>query len=297
MTVFLVTDPDSGRKVKLTGDSPPTEEELEQIFNSLPAMNTPLSEPIKDRAKTVADVGATLLSSAVAEPAAGVAGLATGVITQDPAAAAAVVEGVRDRLTIEPQTEKGKEFLSDAGEAIAPATEAFAKAEDFLGDTTLEATGSPALAAMAKTIPTALLELAGASVAKGVTKLKSGRDLNRALEEATPTVDELKNSSRVVFQEIDELGATVKPESMRSLTKSIERAARGAGGSPRTTPGAFGVIDDFMDVAETGVPVTLRELDELRTVAQNAAKTIDPAQKAPAIAIIDEIDTFLDRSG
>jgi hypothetical protein len=32
MPVYLVTDPNTGRKVRLTGDSPPTEEELEQIF-------------------------------------------------------------------------------------------------------------------------------------------------------------------------------------------------------------------------------------------------------------------------
>lgn len=34
MPEYLVTDPQSGRKVKLTGDSPPTEHELEEIFGS-----------------------------------------------------------------------------------------------------------------------------------------------------------------------------------------------------------------------------------------------------------------------
>lgn len=36
MPTYSVTDPDSGRKVNLTGDSPPTEQELEEIFASLP---------------------------------------------------------------------------------------------------------------------------------------------------------------------------------------------------------------------------------------------------------------------
>lgn len=36
MPTYTVTDPQSGRKVTLTGDSPPTEQELEEIFSSLP---------------------------------------------------------------------------------------------------------------------------------------------------------------------------------------------------------------------------------------------------------------------
>tara|TARA_R110000803_G_scaffold26034_2_gene61996 strand:+ start:5362 stop:7137 length:1776 start_codon:yes stop_codon:yes gene_type:complete len=35
MATYVVTDPNTGRKVKLTGDSPPTEDELNQIFSNL----------------------------------------------------------------------------------------------------------------------------------------------------------------------------------------------------------------------------------------------------------------------
>ena len=34
MPVFKVTDPQTGRTLKLTGDSQPTEQELNQIFSS-----------------------------------------------------------------------------------------------------------------------------------------------------------------------------------------------------------------------------------------------------------------------
>jgi len=37
MPKYTVTDPQTGRKVTLTGDSPPTDQELEDIFSSLPA--------------------------------------------------------------------------------------------------------------------------------------------------------------------------------------------------------------------------------------------------------------------
>jgi hypothetical protein len=41
MPTYKVTDPSTGRTVKLTGDSPPTEQELEEIFASLPASEQP----------------------------------------------------------------------------------------------------------------------------------------------------------------------------------------------------------------------------------------------------------------
>lgn len=44
MPTYTVTDPQTGRKVKLTGDSPPTEAELEEVFASLPAKQAPKQE-------------------------------------------------------------------------------------------------------------------------------------------------------------------------------------------------------------------------------------------------------------
>ena len=44
MAQFIVTDPETGLKLRLTGDSPPTEAELEQIF----AGQAPTQEPTPD---------------------------------------------------------------------------------------------------------------------------------------------------------------------------------------------------------------------------------------------------------
>ncbi len=46
MPTYKVTDPTTGRTVKLTGDSPPTEQELEEIFASLPKMEQPQTQPV-----------------------------------------------------------------------------------------------------------------------------------------------------------------------------------------------------------------------------------------------------------
>lgn len=243
------------------------------------------------------ETAGTVISSAVAEPAAGIAGLATGVLTGDPAAAAAVVEGARDRLTYEPESETAKRNISAIGEVIQPAAEAFDEAGKTLGGATLEATGSPELAAMAETIPTALLEIAGAASFKGISKLKSGKALDKVIQASTPSIDQLKSASRQVFKEISDSGSTVKPKALAKLTRNIERSAKEVGASRRTTSEVYGVIDDFAEVVESGRAISLDELDQLRTTAQNVAKSNNPSIKAPAISIIDEIDGFLDDAG
>lgn len=43
MATYRVTDPKTGRTVKLTGDSPPTEQELEQVFSSVSSATPPTS--------------------------------------------------------------------------------------------------------------------------------------------------------------------------------------------------------------------------------------------------------------
>jgi hypothetical protein len=246
---------------------------------------------------SVIEPAATLVSGAIAEPIAGLAGIAQSVNPfAEPGAGAEAVEATREALTFQPRTEAGQESLETVGEAIQPVAEAFGEAEQTLGDIGFEVAG-PVGGAIGKAIPTLLLELAGAASAKGITKLKTGKEVDKLIKEAAPSTEQLKDASRTVFKEIEDLGVTVKPDGFQALTRNIEKAAREVGASPRTTKTVFGVIDDFKEVAERGTPITLSELDELRTVAQNAAKSLDPAQKAPAVAIIDEIDGFLEGAG
>lgn len=49
MPTYRVTDPTSGRTIRLTGDSPPTEMELEEVFKSLPAAPTPTIAEMRRR--------------------------------------------------------------------------------------------------------------------------------------------------------------------------------------------------------------------------------------------------------
>ena len=125
---------------------------------------------LADMVGGVFEVGATIGSSIVAEPLSGLAGIAGAVLPGEEGQGAEWVESAQEALTYQPRTEAGQEMLSDVGEALAPVGEAMVEAESFLGEEALETTGSPAVAAAAHTVPTAMIELLGLGIIKKVTK-------------------------------------------------------------------------------------------------------------------------------
>lgn len=108
------------------------------------------------------ETAATVVSGAVAEPLSGIAGLAQSINPfADEGAGVDAIKTAQQTLTYQPRTEAGKRQLSSVAETLQPVGEAFQSAEQYLGNATLEATGSPELAAIAHSIPTAALEALG----------------------------------------------------------------------------------------------------------------------------------------
>ena len=125
---------------------------------------------------------AVLGSSIVAEPLAGLAGLGASLNPfNEEGAGGERVKQVRKALTVEPTLPGTKAAMSSIGETIKPAADFLKQREKNLGAFTLEATGSPALAAAAATLPTALGELLGVASLRG-----GARSLNK--------IDSIKNS-------------------------------------------------------------------------------------------------------
>jgi len=300
MPVFLVTDPQTGQKVKLTGDSAPTEQELNDIFAGLPqaqAQVKPQQDPsLGQQALGVAENIGALVSGAVAEPIAGLAGIAQSINPfADEGAGAQAVEATREALTFKPRTETGQVQQQTIGQTLAPVGEALSSAEKFLGDNALELTGSPALAAIAHSLPTAALELIGVKGSKrltGAAKEPTKRAIKKAVVESAPEVEQIKNASRAVYKEIDDSGVTVKSESFGKLTNNIKKATAKAGRDVDVTPRAEAAIRRLD--RELGKVKTLGEIDTLRTVTQGVANQLDPTEKALGNIMISEIDDFLD---
>jgi hypothetical protein len=244
------------------------------------------------------ETAATIASGAIAEPAAGIAGLATGLLTQDPAAAAEVVSGVRERLTFEPRTEAGRQALQATGEFLQPVGEVLQAAETTLGEAAFEATGSPAAAALATTAPTALLEVfgfgAGGRFAKSTKRIQpSDSAINKAIREAAPDAEAIKTAARTIYDDLDNSGIRMKSKDFRGMVRRIKRETRKQGLDARVTPKAAGAIAALDDVV--GTSPTLTEIDTLRKVAQNVAKNIDPTEASLGVQMINEIDGFLDQ--
>jgi len=240
----------------------------------------------------------TIASGIVAEPLAGLAGIGTQIGASlglvDQSSVPEAIEATRSALTLEGGEESQRQ-LQSIGETLEPVAEVFGIAEEFLGDKAFELTGSPAIAAVAKSLPTAALEILGFKGAKRLTstgKPVTKKQVTKAIVESAPEVQQLKDVSRQVYQEIDDSGFKIKPKAVDRLISNIDRNTRKAGLDPRTTPRAAGALEVIKD--DLGAAQTLTEIDRLRTVAQGVAKNIDPTEAQLGNRMIQEIDDFLD---
>lgn len=239
---------------------------------------------------------ASVLSGAVAEPIAGIAGIVQSVNPfADEGAGAEAVEATRQALTYQPRTEEGIEQQQAIGEALQPVGEALSSAERFLGDNVLDITGSPALATLAHTLPTVALELLGIKGAKTVTgapKAPTGKQIQQSIVESAPDIQKIKQASRAVYKEIDDSGVTIKPSSVDKLVNKIEQETRKKGLDPRVTAKAAGALEVMKD--SMGQQQAIGEIDTLRSVAQNVAGSLDNQEKMLGNIMINEIDDYLD---
>lgn len=263
-----------------------------------------------EKAIGVAENVGTLLSSAVAEPIAGLAGIAQGLPDYagplpfllgqmfPDKSAADVVESVKDQLTYNPKSEVGKDYQQNIGEALQPVAETIQDTEKFLGDSVYEATGSPLLAAGAATIPTAVLELIGVKGSGAIKKSDNAlsSSVPAALNQASPEISDLKSRARSLYDEVSESGATVNQDDYINLAIELNDIAKKSGFDANLTPKSKGVLQRIE--SDIDKDLTVSDIDQLRKVAQVASNSIDnPTDAAIGSKIIDKIDDFLDQQG
>jgi hypothetical protein len=246
---------------------------------------------------------ATIATGAIAEPIAGLAGIAQSINPfAEEGAGARAVESTREALTYMPETEGGQQVLGDVGTVLEPAAKALEWVEEGFGDTVFEKTGSPTLAAAAATIPTAVMEVTGIAAGKGA--LKKTRDIKerfkqgkiyREMDEAAPSIDQLKSTSNSLYREIDDMGASVAQKSYDFLSRKIKNMIRKEGGMEGLTDKAITAVKRF-ETFEGG-DVKLTDLESLRKIAQNVADSIDPSEKRLGVLMINTVDDFLDTLG
>lgn len=244
----------------------------------------------------------------VAEPIAGLSGIAAAVIPGGKTGAEAV-EATREALTFRPRTPTGQRMLGGVGKALEPVAKGLQAVEDVLGDSVLNVTGSPALAAAAATAPTAVLEGLGLGVAKKAARVPktpqqipkistvNAKQVENALIESAPNIDQLKDASRAVYKELDDLGVVFKKSETRRLKNALLDTARKRKFKPTLTPKTSAVLDEVVKDLSGQTPLKVSDIEDMRRfISDRAGKSLDLTDSSAALELIDDIDLFLDRS-
>jgi hypothetical protein len=285
---------------QLQQPQPQQAEEEQGFLGGLQEFGSNALETAQDIGKQVvggAETAATFVSGAVADPLAGLAGIAQSVNPfADEGAGAEAVKGVKEALSFKPRTEAGKAQLQAIGGALEPVGKALSKAERFLGEKVLEKTDNAALAAIAHSLPTAALEILGLKGSRALTKVRgpSSSLIKKTLIESAPEMEAIKTASRGIFKELDESGVAIKNSSAKRLEARLDAVAAKQGIDKRVTSEAAGAIDAVKESIAKGEAIPTSEMDTLRTIAKNSIVASDPNKARVGMAVVDEIDNFLD---
>ncbi len=293
--------------------------------SKIPAVPQQIAEP--QEAAQDGGLGEALLSvgtSVFAEPIAGISGLVMSAL-EGSKTGAETVDLVRNALTFEPKSQEGKGKLKDIGELVKKGVDVvrfpvsgiaglttLATGGDIqeaagtikevqergispvLGEATLRATGSPELAAIAHSLPTAALEVLGV---KGLRtgKLKEAKlsgNVAEAITQAAPDLKTIKSRTSKAYKALDDSGIRIKPAAFDGFVDKLQNKLAKEGIDRTLTPKSQAVIDRF--ISEKGLPKSPSQLETLRKVAGGAAKSIDPPDSRIGSIIIDELDNAID---
>jgi hypothetical protein len=217
-----VTDPEIIATVGLVPAITPEEAEAKSISSketdALDSFGTRL--PVFGAQVGLAETLLSLGSGAVGQVAGGMAGIfeAAGSGADSPTVTN-VIENVQSSLTYQPRTQAGKAISGGVGEALAPVADAIISWSESWGDKAFDVTGSPEIATVLYTAPTALLEVLGL---KGISRAKQFLPDN--VQKVTQQADALRDpirkfDSSVATVKLDDTGKLVNDPIGQKLVK------------------------------------------------------------------------------
>jgi len=112
------------------------------------------------------------------------------------------------------------------------------------------------------------------------------------LVESAPKLDDIKQSARSLYNEIDNSGLVLKGRLTQDLSKNVIDDLIKSGFNKRIHPKIVGVMEELSEISGKATKVT--RLDQVRRVAAAAAKSIDPDEVRLAVKAIRKIDDTLD---
>ena len=281
------------------------------FFEGMRALLPSGEEQARIARQEIAEPAAAIASGVIAEPVAGAVGVGALLRGAGPEVAEEEIAQTREALTFQPRTEAGREALRGVGEVLQPVGEKLQEVRKSTGDLAMRLTGSPAVAAIATALPDATIEALGFGVGrraaqtatklgKAPAKIKapgkvSEKSVTKTLLESAPEVGQIKDASRAIYKEIDDLQVTVKQGATNTLIKKVVSKARKENVDSVLTPKSARVVEQFIEELDNQTPRTISDLDQLRKRAQIAAQAIDSSDARVGAIMVDEIDDFLDK--
>lgn len=119
--------------------------------------------------------------------------------------------------------------------------------------------------------------------------------LTQAPAAPIPSTKEVKAQAKIAFKAADDAEAIIKPAPLQKLTQDVIGDATDFGYLPTLHPRIGAVIQELERVNSTNI--TTKGMMTLRKVAQNAAKSNDPAEQALGSQIINRIDDMMETLG
>lgn len=116
---------------------------------------------------------------------------------------------------------------------------------------------------------------------------------NRAAAKTIPSNEQIRKHAETAYNKAEAAGVIFKPDGVKQLAHQIVADLADFGFDPALQPGVAAVIRRFQGL--DGQNVTLKGLDVVRRVANNAAKVKDnPSQQEISRRIIDRIDDYIE---
>lgn len=134
-----------------------------------------------------------------------------------------------------------------------------------------------------------------ASLAGGAAGGAAAAKMTQAPGPVIPSTKEVKASAKAAFNAADEAEAIIKPAPLQKLTQDVIGDATDFGYLPGLHPRINAVIQELERVNSSNI--TTKGMMTLRKVAQNAAKSNDPAEQALGSQIINRIDDMMETLG
>lgn len=125
--------------------------------------------------------------------------------------------------------------------------------------------------------------------------LKNNRAAKSLLNEASPSVEKVKDTARALYKEIDDAGVKMNAKGVKRLTNSLTKTMTDFGYDPDVFPKLRGIPKrlEKMNPAE----VSFTKVHNLRKVLGNAAKSTETAERTLASEMIDKLDDTLEDLG